>query len=184
MLPVRAHSTNLRTAPHRGQTMRRAAALDSQRWTRWGNARRGVSPRDMYVNKWPRKTTSEPEAQGQGSSRSYAAAAASVGIQASKRGLRMDSAAPDKAQRADAERDPERRWLRRVARQSPPARIDVLYSLFIFCFYLPSSSFTFWPHSFILGVCVCLCVCAAIRSLCAELCVCLLASAAGVSRIG
>lgn len=129
-----------------------------------GPARRGVSPSELYVNKWPRKTTSEAEAQGQGSSSS--SGSRSYGIQASKRGLRMVSAAPDKAQwrRCDAEEDAGYNATCSTAVAAAAAACShrgslyafyFLFLLLFFILYLPSSSFSFWPHSFILGVCVC-----------------------------
>lgn len=89
----------------------------------------------MYVNKWPRKTTSEAGAQGQGKQQAAEATLlAAAGIQASKRGLHGHCRTAPGQIRRNADAEPRRRL--RVARQSPPAHIEVLYSLFIFSVFL------------------------------------------------
>lgn len=141
----------------------------------------------MYVNKWPRKTTSKAGAQGQG--RQQAAEAtllAAAGIQASKRGLHGHCrAAPDKAQRRCRAKT-QATCSTAVAACSHRGSLFAFYFL---CFYLPASFFSsssFWPHSFILGVRgdkigVCRGFCVSLF-LCICVCVCLLASPAGVSH--
>lgn len=101
---------------------------------------------------------------------------AAAGIQASKRGLHGHCrAAPDKAQRRCRAKT-QATCSTAVAACSHRGSLFAFYFL---CFYLPassSSSSSFWPHSFILGVCgdkigvsgfvcvslgvrVCVCVC-------------------------